>query len=160
MKIEDFTKQELYAIADKFGVDVEKDSNKAPLVKAIEDNHVTPELVFEQIPEFDNRYNVVDPDELRKQSEPDNVVRSQEAINRVPEDKEVKIITQEEFKPVPQEKYLIKMDRQNHYFEVAGYTFTKDHPYALVDAEKVNQIVREEEGFRIATPDELQNYYN
>jgi uncharacterized protein (DUF2126 family) len=55
--------------------------------------------------------------------------------------------------------YLIKMDRENLYFEFRGYKFTKDHPFAVMPAADADRILKNEDGFSIASPSEANEYY-
>ena len=55
---------------------------------------------------------------------------------------------------------LVRMDRKNGTYETRGVTFTRDHPYALVDLDTAQDIFDNEEGFRPATPRELQEFYS
>lgn len=55
--------------------------------------------------------------------------------------------------------WLIKMTRENVRFDVRGYTFTQEHPYALVAPQDVSYILEKEDGFRQAYPSELQDFY-
>jgi len=55
---------------------------------------------------------------------------------------------------------LVRMDRKNGTYETRGVTFTRDHPYALVDIDTAQDIFDNEEGFRPATPRELQEFYS
>lgn len=71
---------------------------------------------------------------------------------------EVKIITKEA--PVVTEKYLVKMTRLNPLYQIGKYSFTKDHPYALVDGKDLQVVLEEHEGFRQAYPDEIEDFYN
>ena len=57
------------------------------------------------------------------------------------------------------QKYLIKMVRDNPLYETRGYRFTKEHPYNLVSAEDAEYMLTKEDGFRQATPSELQEFY-
>lgn len=57
-------------------------------------------------------------------------------------------------------KYLVKMNRENPLFEVRGYRFTKDHPYVLMPAEDAQWVIDNEDGFALAGPQELQEYYS
>lgn len=149
MELNEFTKAELKTIADKFGTELTADDkNKDSIVNKLVDDGVDVELVFSQIPELKSRYTVEDA----------NVVTSG-AVNADPAETEVKVITQQEFVPKPQEKFLMKMERANAYYEVGKYTFTEQHPYALVDASDYTKVLNEG-GFRQATPDELQEYYD
>jgi hypothetical protein len=54
---------------------------------------------------------------------------------------------------------VVKMERQNLIYETHGLRFTRDHPFALATHEQAQEIFDTEEGFRPATPRELQDYY-
>lgn len=58
------------------------------------------------------------------------------------------------------ETVLVRMDRENAHFEINGYTFTREHPFVAMDEEDAEFIFSIEEGFRMATPREVQEYYN
>jgi hypothetical protein len=55
---------------------------------------------------------------------------------------------------------LVKMTRANYRYDVSGYTFTKDHPFVAMKPDVAQEIFDKEEGFRLATPREVQEYYN
>jgi TusA-related sulfurtransferase len=55
---------------------------------------------------------------------------------------------------------LVKMDRENARFEINGFTFTREHPFVAMSEEDADFIFSIEEGFRMATPREVQEYYN
>jgi hypothetical protein len=55
---------------------------------------------------------------------------------------------------------LVKMTRGNYRYDVSGYTFTKDHPFVAMNPDVAQEIFDKEEGFRLATPREVQEYYN
>lgn len=58
-------------------------------------------------------------------------------------------------------KYLIKFVGQNWYFERGKYTFTKEKPYALMNARDAQAaLVEEPTKFRQAMPQELEDYYS
>lgn len=59
----------------------------------------------------------------------------------------------------PSDQYLLKMVRDNPLFQTRGYTFTEEHPYALVSAEDAQYILEHEDGFRQAFPAELAEFY-
>ena len=54
---------------------------------------------------------------------------------------------------------LLRMLRENRRYEVRGYKFTKEDPFALVDSDTAAWIVENVEGFRYATPKEAKEYY-
>ena len=58
------------------------------------------------------------------------------------------------------ETVLIKMDRENARFEINGFTFTREHPFVAMSEEDADFIFSIEQGFRMATPREVQEYYN
>jgi hypothetical protein len=87
-----------------------------------------------------------------------NVITSADVTGKVEETGEVRIITKEA--PKVTEKYLVKMTRANPLFQVGPYKFTKEHPYALVEGSDLRKLLDEEEGFRQAYPDEIDEFYN
>jgi hypothetical protein len=58
-----------------------------------------------------------------------------------------------------QQTYLIKMNRPNVSYQTRGHTFTQEHPYAIVSADDADYILSKEDGFSIASPSELKEYY-
>ena len=58
------------------------------------------------------------------------------------------------------ETVLVRMDRENAHFEINGYTFTREHPFVAMTEDDAEFIFSIEEGFRMATPREVQEYYN
>jgi hypothetical protein len=52
------------------------------------------------------------------------------------------------------------MTRANFRYDIMGYTFTKEHPFVAMHKEDAQEIFDKEEGFRLATPKEVQEYYN
>ena len=55
---------------------------------------------------------------------------------------------------------LVRMTRANFRYDVAGHTFTKEHPFVAMKPDQAQKIFDKEEGFRLATPREVQEYYN
>jgi hypothetical protein len=51
------------------------------------------------------------------------------------------------------------MTRANFRYDIMGYTFTKEHPFVAMHKDSAQQIFDIEEGFRLATPKEVQDYY-
>lgn len=73
----------------------------------------------------------------------------------------IKPVEKEETKVADDEpRILIKMERANGRYDILGYTFTKDHPFHNVRQSDAEYIVRTIEGFRLAMPSELSDYYN
>ena len=51
-------------------------------------------------------------------------------------------------------------DRDNFRYDILGYSFTKEHPYIAMSKDNAQQIFDKEDGFRLATPKEVQEYYH
>jgi hypothetical protein len=71
---------------------------------------------------------------------------------KVPEKKEKKIINKES-------SVLVKMERDNHSYQSMGYTFTSTHPFVAMSESDAQRIFDIEDGFRLATPREAQEFY-
>jgi hypothetical protein len=55
---------------------------------------------------------------------------------------------------------LVKMERDNYRYDALGFTFTKEHPFVAMSSEAAQEIFDKEEGFRLATPREVQDFYS
>lgn len=124
---------ELQKIAEDFGADVQPNAKKADLLAALDAEGVTWEL-----------YSMLNPpadDETETEAE--------------------KVFGKEKAKPKAADKIvLLKMQRANFSYEVEGYTFTREHPFVPVSEDAANYILRTEEGFYLATPEEVERYYS
>jgi hypothetical protein len=60
----------------------------------------------------------------------------------------------------PADTVLVRMTRENFRYDIMGITFTKEHPFIAMSNEAAQAIFDKEEGFRLATPREVQEYYN
>lgn len=69
------------------------------------------------------------------------------------------VITRRRTKPRSND-ILVKMNRQNSYFEIAGKVFTREHPFVLCTEEEAQAIFDAEWGFHVATPREAAEYYS
>ena len=64
-------------------------------------------------------------------------------------------------KPVAKEDLiLVKMERMNPRYDVMGYTFTEQNPFIAMPEDKAQKIFDTQEGFRMATPKEVQEFYS
>lgn len=142
----------LHTVADYFGV--EEEDTIEEQVLSLAENGVTYALYAK---EFNVPYEAAD---------------EESAIAELPEVEETVPVTDgpvtAERNPAlaPQAEYLIKMTRQNPYFEVASvlnprqlFKFTQEHPYAIMDARTAQHVLQNEIGFRQAFPDELRDFY-
>ena len=55
---------------------------------------------------------------------------------------------------------LVRMERANHRYDTMGFTFTSTHPFVAMSEDQAQEIFNKEEGFRLATPKEVQDLYN
>lgn len=60
----------------------------------------------------------------------------------------------------PDDTVLVHMTRPNFRYDIMGHTFTKEHPFVAMDKDSAQAIFDKEEGFRLATPKEVQDFYN
>ena len=54
---------------------------------------------------------------------------------------------------------LVRMTRANFRYDILGHTFTQEHPFVAMHKDAAQEIFDIEEGFRLATPKEVQDYY-
>jgi hypothetical protein len=88
-----------------------------------------------------------------------------ELINDQPapeEDPEPPVEDAEENAPVEDEAdlVLVRMVRANNTYQIRGYTFTMEHPYALVSEKDADYLIEVDRGFRMASPAEARSYYS
>lgn len=150
-KFEDFKVAELRAVADEeFAVEVGEKASKAEVLAALTESGVTW-----------NMYLALHP-ELAPAPEDTGVVTAAsiaEASAPVEDDRPVNIIVKEETPLSSRDVWLIKMTRANPLFEIRGQRFTQENPFALMSPEDAEYVLTKEDGFRQATPGELQEYY-
>lgn len=73
----------------------------------------------------------------------------------------VEVAKRKEKKPVRKEDLvLVRMDRNNNSYQTMGYNFTSGHPFIAMSEEDAQRIFDIEEGFRLATPREAQEFYS
>jgi hypothetical protein len=123
--------KELKQIAEDFAVDTEGLKNKADVIAALAEEGVTWSVYQSTLKNIDDAKEEV---EVLPKFDP-----SQE---------------------LDDDMVLVRMTRANYRYDIAGHTFTKEHPFVAMKPEKAQQIFDKEEGFRLATPREVQEYYN
>lgn len=131
MSFETLKISELKQIAEDFGVEVEDAKTKKDVIAALSEEGVT-WAVYEK------------------------------TIKDVEDNKE-EIETLPKFDPkqdLDKDTVLVRMTRANFRYDILGYTFTKDHPFVAMKEEDAQAIFDKEEGFRLATPKEVQDFYN
>jgi hypothetical protein len=121
---------ELKVIATDFAVDTEGLKNKKDIIAALAEEGVTWSVYQSTV----------------------------EAIERDTE--EIEILPKFDPKAQAEDTLLVRMTRDNHRYDIHGYTFTKDHPFIAMSEDDAQKIFDTEEGFRLATPKEVQDFYN
>jgi hypothetical protein len=126
---------ELRQIADDFAVDIDPKDNKQTVIAKLNDNGVS----------WDYYQGQVAANEAEAESE--KLTATKPAFDEPAESLEVN-------------KVLMRMTRANPTFEVRGVKFTRDNPYALVREVDADFIMETYEGFRIASPREVKEFYS
>lgn len=74
---------------------------------------------------------------------------------------EPEFVSKPKSKPTPEgPTVLVRMDRANPSYSINGFVFTREHPYVAMSENDAEFIFETQEGFRMATPREVQEYYN
>ena len=128
---EKLKEEDLRKIAEEFGVEVTAKDKPAELVRAIEEDGVTPEMVAKTIPGL--------------ATDLEAAVESVKADVAAEKAKEPQI--------------LLRMDRANSRYDVRGVTFTRDNPFALMAESDALWVIKNVEGIRRADPEEAAEYY-
>lgn len=126
LKVED-----LKAIADSFGVDLEGAKTKAEIIAALAEEGVS----------YDTYKNFAESEK--------------EEVEEAPAVKNKKSAAKSNETTV-----LVKMERKNPTYETYGYVFTATHPFVAIPESIAQDIFDFESGFRMATPREVQDYYS
>jgi hypothetical protein len=121
---------ELKVIATDFAVDTENLKNKKDIIAALSEEGVTWSVYQSTI----------------------------EAIEKDTE--EIEILPKFDPKAQPEDTILVRMTRDNHRYDIHNQTFTKKHPFVAMSEDDAQKIFDTEEGFRLATPKEVQDFYN
>lgn len=131
MTFETMKVAELRKIAEDFAVDTEGLKNKADIIAALSEEGVTFAIYAKTLD-----------------------VKEEEA-----EMNENEVLPKPD-KTQSKDNVLVRMERANFRYDIMGYTFTKDHPFVAMKEEDAQKIFDVEEGFRLATPREAQEFYN
>ena len=124
---------ELKKIAEDFAVDTDGLKNKADIIAALAEEGVTWSV-----------YN-----------------KTIEKMEEDAEDMSIEVLPKFDPKAEqPEDTVLVRMTRDNFRYDIQGFTFTKEHPFIAMHKDSAQKIFDKEEGFRLATPKEVQEYYN
>jgi hypothetical protein len=142
-------------LVEDFAVDVKPQDSKKVLLAAAAEDGVTWEMYKKAYPDTE-----VEEEVINVEATPVVVPDPSGAVaEEVPAAPVIRTRT-EEVNTTSQDMYLIKMERENPYYEFRGYKFTTEHPFAVMPAADADKILKNESGFSIATPSEANEYYN
>ncbi len=147
MSFDKMKAEELMQVADAFGVTYAPGANKPALIAELANEGVE----FSRWEEMKAMQ-----DEAKVEADAANVDNSASARRRA-KSKESALAAAKQAEVAD---VLIKMERKNYRFEAFGKVFTKEHPYVICDAPTANKIFANLEGFRMATPVEVEKYYS
>jgi hypothetical protein len=132
MSFETLKIAELKQIAEDFAVDTENLKNKKDVIAALAEEGVTWAVYEKTIKDLE------DAEELEEEVLPKS----------------------ESKKLDPEDTVLVRMTRANFRYDIKGHTFTKDHPFVAMTKDDAQSIFDKEDGFRLATPKEVQEFYH
>ena len=121
---------ELRKVADTFAVEHETAKNKADLIALLAGEGVS----------FDMYNKFTEAEKVEAEVDDRPVAKAPEALS------------------VGQ--VLVKMERMNPRYDVNEFTFTQDNPFIVMTEKKAQEIFDTQQGFRLATPKEAQEFYS
>ncbi len=134
MSFETLKVAELRAIAEDFAVSTDGLKNKADIIAALAEDGVTWSVYEKTVKDLEKaKEEFADTEEILPRFNLD--ARAEDTV-------------------------LVRMTRDNYRYDILGFTFTKEHPFIAMAEENAQEIFDKEEGFRLATPKEVQEYYN
>jgi len=123
---------ELKKIAEDFAVDTNGLKNKADVIAALAEEGVSWSVYQQTIKKMDDEEDI-----------------SQEVLPKFDPKKQN-----------PDDTVLVRMTRANFRYDILGQTFTKEHPFVAMHKDTAQLIFDKEDGFRLATPKEVQEFYS
>ena len=133
MSFETLKVSELKKIAEDFAVEIDGLKNKADIIAALSEEGVTWAVYSKTVKDIEDSV------------EEDGV----EVLPKFDPKKEL-----------AEDTVLVRMTRQNARYDIQGFTFTREHPFVAMSNSKAQSIFDKEDGFRIATPKEVQDFYS
>jgi len=131
MSFSDLKISELKKAAESFGVDLDGSKTKTEIVALLEEEGITYQM-------YDKFTNVEKQDieisEVEKKQREKKIMKTENSV-------------------------LVKMERGNHSYQAMGHTFTQEHPFVAMSESDAQNIFDTQQGFRLATPREAQDFY-
>jgi len=131
MSFETLKLSEIKKIAEDFGVDIQALKSKNDIIASLAEEGVTWSIYQKTIKDIEDNKEEI---EVLPRF---NAKKSQD-----------------------KDSVLVRMERANHRYDAMGFTFTSTHPFVAMSEEQAQEIFDREEGFRLATPKEVQDFYN
>ena len=131
MSFETLKISEIKKIAEDFAVDTDSLKSKSDIIAALAEEGVTWSV-------YNKTLDKMEEEDMSVEILPKFDPKAEQAENTV----------------------LVRMTRNNFRYDIMGFTFTKEHPFIAMSNEAAQAIFDKEEGFRLATPREVQEYYN
>lgn len=122
---------ELKQVAEDFGVEINGLKGKADIIAALAEEGVTWSIYEKTVKDIED---------------------SKEEVEVLPRF--------DSNKAQDKDSVLVRMTRANFRYDTMGFTFTKDHPFVAMSEDQAQEIFDKEEGFRLATPKEAQEFYS
>jgi hypothetical protein len=132
MSFTDLKVTELRKVADSFAIDASGLKTKPEIIAALQEEGIT----YQMYAKFDNAEKQdIEVPEIEKKKRESKIMNK--TANQV----------------------LVKMERNNHSYQIGLYQFTQEHPFLAMSEGEAQRIFDTEAGFRLATPREAQEYY-
>jgi len=131
MSFTDLKITELRKVADSFAIDVAELKTKQEIIAALEEEGIS----YQMYAKFDNAEKQdIEVPEFEKKKRESKIMKTTAQV-------------------------LVKMERNNHSYQVGGFEFTQEHPFVAMSETQAQNIFDTQQGFRLATPREAQEYY-
>ena len=131
MSFTDLKITELRKVAETFGVDTEGSKTKQEVIALLEEEGIS----FQMYDKFTNtEKQEIEVPEIEKKKRETKIMKTTNSV-------------------------LVKMERSNHSYQTLGYTFSTEHPFVAMAEADAQRIFDTQDGFRLATPREAQEYY-
>jgi hypothetical protein len=132
MSFTDLKITELRKVADSFAIDASGLKTKPEIIAALQEEGIT----YQMYAKFDTAEKQdIEVPEIEKKKRESKIMGK--TANQV----------------------LVKIERNNHSYQVGVYQFTQEHPFLAMSESEAQKIFDTEAGFRLATPREAQEYY-
>jgi len=131
MSFSDLKLTDLRKVADSFGVDAAQSKTKQEVIALLEEEGITYQMYAKFTESEKEEIKIT---EFEKKAREKKILKTTNSV-------------------------LVKMERNNHSFQVDGYTFSQEHPFVAMPESDAQRIFDTQTGFRLATPREAQEYY-